>query len=147
MSRCLFRKILVASDGSEPARKAFDKGLGLAVLTGAELHVISMAEDLPRFAGTVGEVEDYKRRVEAHYRTLGEELQREAARHDLTLQVHVLYGHEVEGIVTFAKKNHFDLLVIGFVGHSNVLKKLMGNWGSTAQNLTRLAPCTVLVVK
>jgi nucleotide-binding universal stress UspA family protein len=37
--------------------------------------------------------------------------------------------------------------VIGFVGHSNVLKKLLGNWGSTAQNLTRLSPCTVLVVK
>jgi len=142
-----FRKILVAIDGSEPAHKAFEKGLAVAALTGAELHTISIGEDLPRFAGTRGEVEDYKHRMEAHYRKVGEELQREAAKADVPLQAHVQYGHEIESIITFAKKNRFDLLVIGFVGHSNVLKKLIGNWGSTAQNLTRLSPCTVLVVK
>jgi len=142
-----FRKILVATDGSEPAHKAFERALALAAVTGAELHTISVAEGLPRFAGTQGEVEDYKQRMEEHYRKLGEKLQQEAAKQDVELHVHVQYGHEIESIVTFAKKNKFDLMVIGFVGHSNVLKKLMGNWGSTAQNLTRLAPCAVLVVK
>lgn len=142
-----FRKILVASDGSEPAHKAFERGLALAAVTGAELHAISVAEGLPRFAGTQGEVEDYKHRMEEHYRKLGERLHREAAKRQVELHLHVQYGHEVESIVTFAKTPRFDLMVIDFVGHSNVLKKLMGNWGSTAQNLTRLSPCTVLVVK
>jgi nucleotide-binding universal stress UspA family protein len=128
-----FRKILVATDGSEPAHKAFERALTLAAVTGAELHTISVAEGLPRFAGTQGEVEDYKHRMEDHYRKLGEKLQQEAGKQDVELHVHVQYGHEIETIVTFAKKNKFDLMVIGFVGHSNVLKKLMGNWGSTAQ--------------
>ena len=128
-----FRKILVATDGSEPAHKAFERALTLAAVTGAELHTISVAEGLPRFAGTQGEVEDYKHRMEDHYRKLGEKLQQEAGKQDVELHVHVQYGHEIETIVTFAKKNKFDLMVIGFVGHSNVLKKLMGNWGSAAQ--------------
>jgi nucleotide-binding universal stress UspA family protein len=119
----------------------------LAALSRDEFLVISVAEGLPRFAGTSGEVDDYKQHMQEHYRKLGEKLQQEAAKHRVPLHVHVQYGHETESIVTFTKKNKFDLLVIGFVGHSNVFKKLVGNWGSTAQNLTRLSPCTVLVVK
>jgi nucleotide-binding universal stress UspA family protein len=33
---------------------------------------------------------------------------------------------------------------VGFTGHSNVFGRIMGG---TAQNLIRLAPCPVLVVK
>ncbi len=147
MSQRLFRKILVAHDGSDPADRAFGKALALASLSKAELHVISVGEGVPRFAGSVGEVDDYKHQMEEYFGTLGKKLQAEAAKDGVTLHPHVIYGHEVESIVTFAKKQKCDLLVLGVVGHSNVLKKLMGNWGSTAQNLTRLSPCTVLVVK
>ena len=53
-------------------------------------------------------------------------------------------GHEAETIVTFAKEGRFDLLVIGFVGHSNIWGRIMG---STTQNISRLAPCSVVIVK
>jgi len=46
--------------------------------------------------------------------------------------------------VEFIKQNGFDLLVIGFMGHSAVYDRVMG---STCQSLVRLAPCAVLVVK
>jgi nucleotide-binding universal stress UspA family protein len=46
--------------------------------------------------------------------------------------------------VTFAKDHGFDLLVIGFMGHSKIFGRI---WGSTSQNLAKLSPCTVLVVK
>ena len=36
------------------------------------------------------------------------------------------------------------LVVIGFMGHSKIYDRV---WGSTSQNLTRLVPCTVMVVK
>jgi hypothetical protein len=35
-------------------------------------------------------------------------------------------------------------LVVGFMGYSTIFGH---EWGSTSQNLTRLAPCAVLVVK
>jgi len=42
------------------------------------------------------------------------------------------------------KNHHFDLVVVGFMGHSKVYDRV---WGSTFQNITQLVPCTVLVVK
>jgi nucleotide-binding universal stress UspA family protein len=60
------------------------------------------------------------------------------------LQVLITPGHEVETVVKYATDNHFDLMVIGFMGHSRVLGRIMGG---SAANLTRLSPCTVLVVK
>ncbi len=147
MAHRLFRKILVAHDGSDPAERAFAKALALASLSKAELHVISVGEGAPRFAGTMGEVDEYKHQMEEYFGKLGKRLETQAAKEGATAQLHVVYGHEVESIVTFAKKHKCDLLVIGVVGHSNMLKKLMGNWGSTAQNLARLSPCTVLIVK
>lgn len=53
-------------------------------------------------------------------------------------------GHEVESIATFCKEGGFDLLVIGFMGHSRIFERI---WGSTSQTVTRVAPCSVLVVK
>ena len=38
----------------------------------------------------------------------------------------------------------FDLLLVGFAGHSSSFGRVMGN---TNQNLSRLAPCSVLSVK
>ena len=46
--------------------------------------------------------------------------------------------------IRFCQEGGFDLLVIGFMGHSRIFERV---WGSTSQTLTRLAPCSVLVVK
>jgi nucleotide-binding universal stress UspA family protein len=43
----------------------------------------------------------------------------------------------VETIVQFLKDRGFDLLVIGFMGHSRVFDRI---WGGTSQNLAWLAP-------
>ena len=50
----------------------------------------------------------------------------------------------VRGAKDYAKEGEFDLLVIGFMGHSKIFGRV---WGSTSQNITKLSPCTVVVVK
>ena len=62
----------------------------------------------------------------------------------IELHCHVFTGHEVKTIVEFIAAHGFDLLVVGFMGHSALYDRVMG---STCQSLVRLAPCTVLVVK
>lgn len=57
-----------------------------------------------------------------------------------TLQCHVMVGHEVKTIVGYIKSRVFDLLVIGFMGHSAIYNRIMGG---TCQNLMRLVPCSV----
>ena len=52
-NRALFRKILVANDGSEGARKALVAAIELAQMYEAELHVMTVEEHLPRHQGSV----------------------------------------------------------------------------------------------
>ena len=140
----MWRKILVGFDGSDGAKKAFSVAVKLAAQFGAELHSISVEEKLPHYAATVGEVLESKQEAANYFRKLIAEAQESARASGVTLHSHVMPGHEVETIVTFAKDHGFDLLVIGFMGHSKIFGRI---WGSTSQNLAKLSPCTVLVVK
>jgi nucleotide-binding universal stress UspA family protein len=140
----MFRKILVAYDGSEGSRQALRAGIELARSLGAELHTISVMEHLPHYAATVGEVKEAQEEFEAFFHNLTKQARDLAALQGVELDTLVKPGHEVETIVTHAKEGGFDLLVIGYAGHSNILGRIMG---STSQNLSRLAPCSVMIVK
>lgn len=140
----MFRKILVANDGSEGAKKSVQVAIDLATRYAAELHAISVEEHLPHYAATVGEVIEAKQDAADYFRQVTREAELAALARGVRLTSHVVPGHEVETIVTFAKEHGFDLLVIGFMGHSKIFGRI---WGSTSQNLTKLSPCTVLVVK
>jgi nucleotide-binding universal stress UspA family protein len=140
----MFRKILIAFDGSEGAKKALRAGIDLAKRYEAELHSISVEEHLPHYAATVGEIIEAKQEATDYFRRVTAEAEAAAAADGVRLTPHVMPGHEVETIVKFVKDRGFDLLVIGFMGHSRVFERI---WGGTSQNLARLAPCTVLVVK
>ncbi|MBI3455400.1 MAG: universal stress protein [Candidatus Rokubacteria bacterium] len=140
----MFRKILVAYDGSEGSRRALRAGIELAKRLGAELYTISVMEHLPHYAATVGEVQEAQAEFDAFFRELTKQARDFAALQGVELEAVVKPGHEVETIVTHAKEGGFDLLVIGFVGYSNIWSRIMG---STTQSLSRLAPCSVMIVK
>jgi len=140
----LYRKILVAYDGSPGARRALKAAIELADQSDAEVHCISVEEKLPYYAATLGEVEEAKAERDAYFEKLIQEARQMAWDHEVELHSKVVPGHEVETIITEARDGKYDLLVVGFVGHSNVFGRVMG---STTQNLSRLSPCTVLIVK
>ena len=140
----MFRTILVADDGSEGSRRALQAGIDLARRCDAEPFTLSVMEHLPHYAATVGEVKEAQAEFEEFFRTLTEQARGLAALQDVTLETIVKPGHEVETIVTYAREGGFDLLVVGFVGHSNIWGRIMG---STTQNISRLAPCSVMIVK
>jgi nucleotide-binding universal stress UspA family protein len=140
----VFTKILIANDGSEGGKKAFAAALALAKKFGAELHSISVKERPSHFVETVDEVMEEQEEADKFFgRVTGEAIMR-AQQEGIDLRCAVLPGHEVETIIRFARDGHFDLLVIGFMGHSRVFDRF---WGGTSQNLARLSPCPVLVVK
>jgi nucleotide-binding universal stress UspA family protein len=53
-------------------------------------------------------------------------------------------GHPVPRIIEIVREEGFELLIIGFMGHSALYDRIIG---STTDRLVRLAPCAVLVVK
>jgi nucleotide-binding universal stress UspA family protein len=140
----MFKKILIANDGSDGAQQAFDRAVDLAVALGAELHMICVEENLPRHAQTMTELREAKSAEDTYFAQLASQCTQRAGLRGVKLGVTIRPGHEVETIVNFAREGQFDLLVVGFMGHSRVFERI---WGGTSQNLTRIAHCSVLVVK
>ncbi len=56
----MFRKILLAYDGSAGAKRALDVALELASLSHAELWALAVEERLPHYTATVGEAQEAK---------------------------------------------------------------------------------------
>jgi nucleotide-binding universal stress UspA family protein len=139
----MLKKILVGLDGSKGSFKALEESLLLASLAGTEIHAISV-EEIPRYPGTIDEVIEEKETADTRFGIAISQAQKMADERGLKLKAHVVVGHEVKTIVEFAKANDFDMLAIGFMGHSALYDRVMGG---TCQALVRLAPCTVLVVK
>ena len=139
----MVRKILVGLDGSAGSFKALAEAIDLAKRCGAELHTISV-EEVPHYAGAIGEIIEEKEIANHKFRDAVRKAREIAARAGVEIRPHVIVGHEVKTIVEFVGANGFDLLVLGFMGHSAIYDRVMG---STCQSLVRLAPCTVVVVK
>lgn len=139
----MYRKILHGLDGSESSFKALAEAIDLASRMGAELHTISV-EEVPRYPGTIGEVVEEKEAANGRYADAIARVRDLGTVKGVEVRSHVVVGHEVKSIVEFVKAHKFDLLVVGFMGHSAVYERVMGG---TCQNLVRLVPCSVMVVK
>ncbi len=139
----MYRKILHGLDGSEGSFKALTQAIDLSKSLSAPLHTISI-EEVPHYAGTIGEVIEEMAAANGRFGDAIRKAKEKATRAGVEITSHVVVGHEVKSIVEFVKRHHFDLLVIGFLGHSALYDRIMGG---TCQGLVRLAPCSVLVVK
>jgi nucleotide-binding universal stress UspA family protein len=140
----MFKKILIANDGSDGAKYALKVAIDLARRYKAELHSISVEENIPHYAATIGEVDEFRKEANEFFGKINDEAKAIAKKEEIELHANIQAGHEVETIVNFAKQGNFDLLIIGFMGHSKIFGRV---WGSTSQNITKLSPCTVIVVK
>jgi len=139
----MHKKILHGLDGSAGSLKALEEALDLARLYSAELHTVSV-EEVPHYTETIGEFVEEKEALNGAFKEALTKAREMAAAKDVAIHSHVIVGHEVKTFVEFIEQRGFDLLVIGFMGHSALYDRVMG---STCQSLVRLAPCTVLVVK
>jgi nucleotide-binding universal stress UspA family protein len=140
----MIEQILVAHDGSDSARKAFDFAVELTARVGAHLRMICVEEEIPRHAEVIDEFREEKDRADSYFGQLVEHCRARARLHSVDLEAVIVPGHAVKVIGDFVRENTTDLLVIGFTGHSRVYQHI---WGGTAHNLTSTVRCNVLVVK
>jgi len=140
----MFRKILLAYDGSEGANRALEAGIGLAKIHGAELWAVAVQEKLPRFSGTIDEVQEEKRFADEQYGKLLEAAKAKAKEAGIELKTLMRPGHPAQTIVAVAKEGKFDLVLVGHSGLSGVWAAFLG---TTAEKVSRHAPCSVLIVR
>jgi nucleotide-binding universal stress UspA family protein len=139
----MFAKLLVANDGSPGAIKALAVAIALAQRCGAALHMVSV-EELPRFPASIDEVDEVAAEEDHRFAPVVAAARAQAQAAGIALDTHLTLGHPVEAIVTLIGEQEFDLLVVGFMGHSALYQRIIGG---TTDRLVDLAPCTVLVVK
>jgi len=139
----MFKKILIANDGSEGAFKALDAALRLAHAQKAQVHMICV-EETQWIPGSREEVIGDKEIADRKFAEVVAKAEVEAKRRRVKLNSHIVVGHAVPTIVDFVERDGFDLLVTGFMGHSALYNRVIG---STTDRLVELAPCAVLVVK
>ena len=139
----MFKKILIANDGSEGAARALSAAIKLAKEHEAELHMISV-EEMPRFPASVDEVIEEKAEANHVYEFITSRATAQAQAQGVKLTPHVVVGHPVPTISDFVVNGGFDLLVVGYMGHSALYNRVIG---STTDRLVEHAPSAVLVVK
>jgi nucleotide-binding universal stress UspA family protein len=139
----MYEKILIANDGSEGAGAALTTAIALAKRLQSSLHMICV-EEMPQFLASVDEIVEEKREENHRFGPVVSRACAQAKGQRVNLETHVVAGHAVPRIVEFLESRNFDLLVIGFMGHSALYNRLIG---STTDRLVELAPCQVLFVK
>ncbi|MBI3911505.1 MAG: universal stress protein [Armatimonadetes bacterium] len=133
------RKILLAYDGSEPARHAADRAAELARALGSQVEVLVVGELLGSDFGAV-QPREHPEVYEARAREAEERLL--AAGIDPTARVE--YGDPADVIVQQAAEQGADLLVVGHRGRGGLAQLLLG---SVAKRVIDEASCSVLVVR
>lgn len=147
MSSNLYRKVMVATDGSEPVKKAVDAAIGVAKLSGAKLYAVYVVAS---GGYTVGHPRDigWEKAMREQLSAEGKEATSyvEAAGKASNVEVEsvLLEGSPAHKIVDFAEENDIDLIVMGTLGKTGIQRVLLG---SVAQNVVRHSRKAVLVVK
>ena len=142
----MYRKIVLAYDGSEAGQKALIDCEEMAQMHKAEVCLVAVMPPAAALIGGEGFVYDARREEEDRRRyqdVLGEGISRLASKGHRT-SGEVVVGEAVDEIARFARKMDADLIV---VGHKH-LDSWAGRWwrGSLSKSLIEHSPCSVLVV-
>lgn len=143
----MFKKIAVAYNQSPEASRALAQAIDLAKVVGAELHAVTVLEDLPSYTAfaaaadstlTVKLIED----AQDQCKLLQSDARQCALRKGIELKTHLLDGDPCQSIVHFLLDTKADLVVIGLHRNASHISRL---W-STVYEVALDAPCSVLGV-
>jgi nucleotide-binding universal stress UspA family protein len=146
----MYKHILIATDGSEVARKGVDHGLALAKSVGAKVTIVMVTERWPVYSGPdwipgPTEMAEYDARQQQAATTVLAEVKAAADRLGVAAEtVHVPEAHPAEAIIATATERHCDLIVMASHGRRGLRRLLLGS--QTSEVLVG-SPVPVLVVR
>ena len=142
----MYKKILLAYDGSDAGQKALLDCREVAQWSQAELHLVAVMPSAMSFVGLEGGVYDVEleEREKAKYRAVLDDGLRRLSEAGFSARGDVVTGEAVEEIRKYAVQIGADLIV---VGHKH-LDSWAARWwrGSISGALIEHAPCSVLIV-
>jgi nucleotide-binding universal stress UspA family protein len=143
------KKILVATDFSQPSEAALAYGRELARTFGASLTVLHVVDNiLTRAYGAEGVVladPELQREIETSAQRQVDAVLFDEDRKMLgAVGLVITSNSPAAAIVTYARDAAVDLIVMGTHGRGAIAQLLMG---SVAERVVRIAPCPVLTVR
>ncbi|MBU7024433.1 MAG: universal stress protein [Theionarchaea archaeon] len=142
----MYKKILIATDGSEHSERAETHGLVLAKESNASvtaMYVVEVVHPVKSIGGPPSLLlEGQKEGLEEEGKKIVDRVVEKGK--DMGIEVTPLVGegHPAQEIIEHAKD--FDLVVVGTLGRAGLSHLLLG---SVAEKVVRHAPCPVLVVR
>jgi len=142
----MYKRILLAYDGSEPGQKALLDSHDIAQWSQAEIFLIAvMPSATSAYVGldSGAYVGVYEEEEKQKYKEILEDGLRRLAEQGHKARGEVLVGDTVKEITAYARRMQADLIV---VGHKH-LDSWAARWwrGSTSPALIEHSPCSVLV--
>ena len=144
----MWKKILVAIDGSAPSLHALKIAAGMAANNKAELTILSVVPPIPSMGleGEMPQLPDYIDTIEESVKKMVTSKVKEVedSHPDLKVVPIVMTGSPSRKIVEAARAREVDLIVVGNRGTGGIL-----NWmlGSVSRQVTDACTVPVLVVK
>ena len=140
----MITRILFATDFSRWARRAEDYACTLACSWRASLTVLSVAEFPPGLNPDYAVNQQYLADLLKHASSQLVDLKSRAERRGIAVTTRVATGIPSEEVITAARAEDSDLIVVGTRGKTGLAHVLLG---STAERVIRGAPCPVLAVR
>lgn len=138
----MYDHILIATDGSDLAKKGVDQGLALAAKLGARVTIVSVSEPLDaralraaRMAGVEDPVGRYDQSVDEEMAKRFASIRQRAAEKGVAVELtHEIDEHPAEAIVRLADRIDCDLIVMSSHGRRGVRRLVLGS--QTAEVVT-----------
>lgn len=127
----MYRRILIAYDGSDHAKKAVQHAIELAKAFGSALYVITVAADPSQVS-----LDRAKKTAEEATKTI--------ASAGLKAEAEVRSGTPATEILNYAEEKEVDLIVMGSRGLSAIQRLVLG---SVSQAVASRAKMPVLIVR
>ncbi|OZM58077.1 universal stress protein [Lottiidibacillus patelloidae] len=139
----MYKKILLATDGSDHAKRAAENAIHITTCSeGAEITIVyAVAPDKAKSDvlanWNASEINDVRRERVS-------DVENKAREAGVKYEVKILHGEPGPTIVDYANKNTFDIVVIGSRGLNGLQELVLG---SVSHKVAKRANCPVLIVK
>jgi nucleotide-binding universal stress UspA family protein len=157
MNSSIFRKIMIATDGSKCSMLAADKGIELARLSGSKVYAVYVVSTADLFSidgdysSSMGVNPNWESTYEVMYEALKKQGQQAVKyikdlgeRKEINVETVLLEGHPADELIRYAEEEKMDIVIMGTVGKTGLDRLLLG---SVTGNLGRHSKVPVMVVR
>ena len=143
----MYKRILIATDGSDKSMKAAEEGMELAKALGAQVIALNVINEVV-IASAVRQLGSDRKEVEERLKVAGEKavdnIKAMGAKMGVNVDAIVTIGAPANTVIDMAGAEQADLIIMGSHGESGASKLLIG---SVVQKVLYWATIPVLVVR